>query len=244
MSKHISFLRFGNSFLFLMLVFVLLLNMDEIKSSMLDSPDYPPEEMQGSSFLPEDDSERIASLPKDERITYTEKPYFLPMGLSDWERFRQLEEHKIESIRIFISGGRIPGKIIDGDDYADVTIKDPQFCRVFSIALQPRYILRTPCSDFGRSFGGYGSGAALGVMKVHYKDVKKPLIIGIAKIGFYLDVWYGSERQTFYSKALAVAVDQALRKYSNLRMPQEYLARQSGSAFLTLPDELNDLDKK
>lgn len=236
----------GIRFAVIIMLLILLLNLDDLRSGAFSSPRYLPEEMMGSSYLPEDDSEWIARLPKEQRITYTEKPYFLPTGLSDWERLYrlELEENKIESIRIFISSGKIPGKNIDGDDFADVTIKDPKVCSKFSMALQPRFILRKLAADFGRSHGGYGAGASLGVMKVRYKGVKKPLIIGIAKIGFYLDVWHGNIRQEFYSKALAVTIDYALRKYSNLRMPEKYLADQSGSAFLTLPDELKDLDKQ
>ncbi|WP_417392852.1 hypothetical protein [Gimesia sp.] len=109
-----------------------------------------------------------------------------------------------------------------------MTIKDPKDCQKFSIALQPRYILRKVASDVGRSHGGYGGGASLGVMKVRYQGVKKPLIIGIAQIGFFLDVWHGNDRQEFFSKALSVAVDHAVKKYSDYQIPKEHLGRQSG----------------
>ena len=249
MSNNNLFFKSGYGLLVIIVLLVLMLNMNELRSNAFSFADFPPEEMLGSSYLPEDDSEWITSLPKEQRRVYTEKPYFLLQGLSDWERLGHfqlgnLEEHKIESIRIFIPSGRIPGKIGDDDVYADLTIKDPKVCRMFSIALQPRYILRKLASDCGRSQGGYGAGASLGVMKVRYKGVKKPLIIGIAKIGFYLDVWYGNDMQVFYSKALSVAVDHVLRKYAKYQIPAKYLAEQSGIDFLTLPDELRDLDKK
>ncbi|HAH47935.1 MAG TPA: hypothetical protein DCM07_24390 [Planctomycetaceae bacterium] len=229
MFKKHSISRIGNSLLLVFVSLILLLNLNELRSNAFKIPDSLPEDMLGSSYLPEDDSKRITSLPKDQRMLYTEKPYFLPGGLSDWERLRHLEEHKIESIRILIP------------ECADVTIKDPKDCQKFSIALQPRYILRKVASDVGRSHGGYGAGASLGVMKVRYQGVKKPLIIGIAQIGFYLDVWHGNNRQEFYSKALSVAVDHAIKKYSDYQIPKEHLARQSGIDFLTLPDELKDL---
>lgn len=253
MSKNNSFFRSGFGLLVIIALLVLMLNMNELRSNAFNFADSPPnslpEEMLGSSYLPEDDSEWITSLPEDQRRTYTEKPYYLPRGLSNWERLGHfqlgnLEEHKIESIRLFIPSGRIPGRIGDDDVYADVTIKDPKVCRKFSIALQPRYILRKLASDFGRSQGGYGAGASLGVMEVRYKGVKKPLIIGIGKIGFYLDVWHGNDRQEFYSKALSVAIDQTLRKYSKYKIPAKYLAKQSGIDFLTLPDELKNFEKK
>ncbi len=233
MSDYNSFFRSGSGLLVITVLLVLMLNMNELRSNIFNFYDFPPEEMRGSSYLPEDDSEWITGLPKEERGAYTEKPYFLPQGLSDWERLHHLEEHKIESIRIFIPSH----EMTDKDDDIDVMIKDPKVCRKFSIALQPRYILRKLASDFGRSHGGYGGGAAFGAMEVRYKGVKKPLIIGIAQIGFYLDVWYGNNRQEFYSKALSVAVDHALRKYAKYRIPAKYLARQSGVEFFTLPDE-------
>ncbi len=231
LKKH-SFSRYGNSVLPVFVSLILLWNLNELRSNSQSSIVFPPEEMQGASYVPVDDSERISRLPEEDRAIYTKKAYYLPADLSDWEQFSDLYDRKIESIRIFIIG--------DQEHFTDITIKDPKDCKKFSLALQPRYILRNPDSDFGRSFGGYGGGAALGAMEVRIKGVKKPLIIGIAKIGFYLDVWYGSKRQVFYSKALSVAVDHALKKYSKYRIPEEYLAKQSGIDFLTLPDELKD----
>lgn len=232
LKKH-SFSRYGNSVLPVFVSLILLWNLNELRSNSQSSIVFPPEEMQGASYVPVDDSERISRLPEEDRAIYTKKAYYLPADLSDWEQFSDLYDRKIESIRIFIIG--------DQEHFTDITIKDPKDCKKFSLALQPRYILRKVASDVGRSHGGYGAGASFGVMKVHYQGVKKPLIIGIAQIGFYLDVWHGNNRQEFYSKALSVAVDHAVKKYSDYQIPKEHLARQSGSDFLTLPDELEDL---
>ncbi len=99
MLKKQFFSRYGNNLLPVFVSLILLLNLNELRSNAFKIPDALPEDMLGSSYLPEDDSERITSLPEDQRMLYTEKPYFLPGGLSDWERLRHLEEHKIESIR-------------------------------------------------------------------------------------------------------------------------------------------------
>lgn len=220
----------------LVALFLLLMNFNETMSNAPNPIMFPPQEMQGKSYLPEDDSKWISELPKDERRFYTSKPYYLPNGLSNWEQFNHLMDHKIKKIRIFLIGTK--------DDYVHVTIKDPIVCRNISIALNPKYILRLPYSDVGRSHGGVGGGAALGAMQVHYEGVEKPVIIGIAKIGFYLDVWYGGMRHVFYSKALSVAVDQALRKYANYQMKAEYISAQSATDFFTLPEELKEKPQK
>lgn len=158
MSKDLSYLKFGNSFLCVILLIVLLLSLNEVSSSTLGPIVFPPQEMQGSSYVPEDDSEWVSQLPKDSRILFTEKAYYLPRDLSDWSQFSDLYDRQIESVRIFIIG--------DKKDVVDVTIKDPKDCGKFYVALQPRYILREPSSDFGRGSGAFGGGAVLGSMEV------------------------------------------------------------------------------
>jgi hypothetical protein len=89
-------------------------------------------------------------------------------------------------------------------------------------------------SDVARSFGAYGGGNYQGVLRFEFED-EPPLIVGVGKMNFYLDVWYGSNRQMFYSRPLAEALKRFL-KSQDIAMPKDMYNNISGLRHMELPD--------
>jgi len=230
MSKNLKFVssRIG---LCIFIVFLILVNdFNIVMSKTHNSIIFPPVGMQGVNFVPEDDSKWVAKLSQKERLSFTAQPYYLSRDLSDWEQLEFLTQHKLKKVRIFMIG--------DKDKYIDVTLKDSKVCKKIATALDPRYIFRPAVSDIGRIVGGYGGGASLGVLQLHFKGVKLPVIIGVAKIGFYLGKMHGSNRQLFNSKALAVALSQVLKQHTEYRVSTEVIEKQSSGYYFDIPKEL------
>lgn len=196
---------------------------------------YVPDDLEGDVYTPPDDTKSIGKKPTNKTEEQVQSHFklrtiYLPYDLSDWEQFDFHEERKIESVRIFILGKR--------KDRIDIIIKNPVTCKKFQLVLHSSYMFRPAVSDIGRSFGATGVGAMHGVLQVRFKGIEKPIIIGIAKMGFWLGRSYGTHRQTFYSKGLAVVLDQALKKHTEYKMPKNIVEDQSGSHFFNLPKEI------
>ncbi|HAH44674.1 hypothetical protein [Gimesia sp.] len=230
MSADISSELSRYRFCAMIVAIILLFQFNETKSESESSLMFPPKEMMGSSYVPPDDSKWINELPEDERGRFTAKPYYLPGDLSDWSQLSFLQDHKLKQVRFFFIG--------DKEHHVDVTLKDQAVCRKLALALNNQYMFRSAVSDIGRGGGSYGGGACLGVMQLQFEGVEEPVIIGIAKIGFFLDRFYGSTRQTFHSKYLAVVLADILEKHTKYQMNSEYIEAQSGKRYFELPANL------
>ncbi len=187
-------------------------------------------------YVPPDDTERISK--SSYRSHYKLRTIYIRVNIKDWERFSLLPEQKIISVRA------LGFPIFDKKKRLDITIKDPVICKNFSLALNTRRMFRFGYSDLGRSGGGYGRGGAYGVLQIKYKGVKKPVIIGVSQIGFFNGTAHGSNRNNFFSKSLARALEDALKRKANYTIPRKIFDFLTGESVNNLPPGVILLDSK
>lgn len=192
---------------------------------------FPDKEMQGKSLDIEDfDEKRFL---KDRYQNFTLKTILLPADQSDWSRLRYLDREKIVSVRVF------GFHHINDREVIDATTNDPKYLKMFGAGIKSDAVLREPTSDIALSGGAYGGGNYQGVLRFEIKD-EEPIIVGVGFCNFYLDVWYGSFRQSFYSRPLAEAVKRYLKSEHQIEMPEEMYQRTSGLMKMKLPDCFNE----
>lgn len=170
------------------------------------SPSKPPpsDDLRGGSFRPS-------------------KPV-LAEDLSDWDML-SFKEGDITSVRMVGTFAAVNKT----DRRLDITTTDPRVLRTFEQALVTPYVLRPGTSDIGRGLRMNGCEENIGVFLVT-TSTKGRFIIGIGQDGFYLGIWHGTQRQGFWSAALAKQLDELLFKETGKQLPDKYMHEMSGQA--------------
>jgi hypothetical protein len=193
-----------------------------------DDDFFPPNSMRGSEFVPPNDKAQLESLGVRDRYQYYEG--YLPLKLSDWERLKRLgQEGELDSVDIYGFQKIAEGKKVDAN------IQTQPMLRQFKAGISENYVMRLGESDIGRGGGGWGGGTYLGILKFNFKH-GEAIIIGVGHTSFFLDVWYGSNRQSFFSRPLAEALNRWLIS-QGIELPKNDYDNLSGLSRMVLPKE-------
>jgi hypothetical protein len=164
-----------------------------------DGPSFPEQSLRGKSYKP--------------------KKRKIARDLSNWDVLDQLEG-KIRAVRVFGFDPYNSGKPLDFES------KDALVLRTIEYTAHASSAVRPAVSDLRTPYGSGADGAYLGIMKLDTAD--GPLIIGVSRIGFFLGVWDGSVRQTFFSWGLAKQVDDLLFNATGKHLEAEHFEALSG----------------
>jgi len=161
---------------------------------------------------------------------YRELTILIPPNQSNWNRLENLDGSKLKSIRLF-GFGAMKG---DFDDTLDERILEEKRKKQFFSGLDYHVVLRKATSDIAGSSWASGGGNYLGVLRFDF-DGEPPLIVGVGKANFFLDVWYGSDRQAFHSRPLAEALKRWLKDKHKISLKDEWYNELSGLNRMKLP---------
>ena len=197
-----------------------------------------PKELLGQPFDGPTDTDQLDSANDVKGLKKVE--IYIPIDQGDWDRIAQIEfdEASLSSIRLY------GFSTAENRDPIDVTFEDESTLMKFKAALSTDRLLRKAMSDIGRTGGAVGIGAFRGIMRVNIQGEQEPLIIGVGQAGFYLDVYYGSDRQTFFGRALALTLAEALDGIAPGRSKSIDLDGLAGANYLRCPSELEYLAEK
>lgn len=185
-----------------------------------------PSDFLGADFKPSEVPEELLN---------TEQGFFIlrklnvPSDQSDWERLGQIDfETDLKSVSIY-GFQKITGTTLNE------RIQRAPLIRKFSSGLNDRYVFRPCVSDIGTTFGAYGGGTFLGILKFEFKD-SPPLIVGVGQTSFFLGVWYGSKRQSFFSLPLSEAIHDYFRHRFGIKLDLKIKERLAGKQYQQLPN--------
>ena len=193
---------------------------------------FPPVEMKGGNYKPPNDKSEIEKLPAHFKESFQFRELYLPTDLSDWERLKRMEEQPIQSVTVHGFW-----KLSEGGKNVNIKIATDEALKQFQSGISPDYMMRPAESDIGRSGGAFGGGVYLGVIQITMQNGEK-ILIGVGHTNFFLDVYYGSVRQSFYSRPLAEALRRCLSA-NGMALPDKDYEDLSGLSRTKLPDEFD-----
>lgn len=147
----------------------------------------------------------------------------LPADLADWAEAGKLADDSIiKKVRIYGFDQYNDGKPLD------IVVTDQVVLTTCAWALGA--LARPAMSEFDPSTGGIGQGAHLGVIQIVGKD--RTLVIGVSQKCFFMGIWHGSFRQSFFSWILAKQVDDLLFRATNQHLTKKQFDALSGLSWI------------